>query len=301
MDFDHPKYDLLLDVVERLAIGANANQDPWHVYCFKEPTIRNAAATRGNHLFVWTGMLDFVQTEEELATVLAHELAHSLARHTDPDPSENVNKALIGFGAAIAGAAVGVATQGILGADILMNITSTLVNELGSGVFVYPYSQELELEADHIGLFIYAQAKYDPDKALDFWQRVQDDPNFSSDLQFFSTHPKAKDRISSLQKYLPAARTRYYAALGIADTSMKDPSTNYDLPVSLTQTPVSSWKVKGLGAVVYQSANIYSSQLGKIKAEAYIETVEDHGNWLRIEYPDKGYVRRADLHEARRR
>jgi hypothetical protein len=52
----------------------------------------NAAATRGNYIFVWTGLLKKVQNEGELATVLAHEIGHVLAGHTTPTPEEETRQ-----------------------------------------------------------------------------------------------------------------------------------------------------------------------------------------------------------------
>ncbi|MCB0360485.1 MAG: M48 family metallopeptidase, partial [Bdellovibrionales bacterium] len=204
LDYNDPRLDTVVRIVDRLTAAANANADPWHVYLFRAPDIKNAAATRGNHVFVWSGMLDYVQSDEELATVLAHEIAHVLAGHTDPDPNEAIRKMLIGLGAAAAGIAVSQSAGSQWG-----QITSSLTQEVGSGFLVNPYSREREAEADHIGLFLMADAHYDPRAAVEFWKRAQNDPAFSSSLEFFSTHPLAEDRAAQLQSFLPAALDRY--------------------------------------------------------------------------------------------
>jgi len=106
LDYNDPRLDKVTEIVDRLTVAANADKEPWHVYLFKAPKVKNAAATRGNHVFIWSGMLDWIQSDDELATILGHELAHVLARHTDPDPNEAAKKMLIRVGAIAASIAV---------------------------------------------------------------------------------------------------------------------------------------------------------------------------------------------------
>jgi len=209
LDYNDPRLDKINDIVDRLTVAAKADQEPWHVYLFKAPDVKNAAATRGNHVFVWSGMLDWVQTDDELATILGHELAHVLARHTDPDPNEEAKKLLIRIGAIAAGIAV---TRGMDGGQVGANlgrVAATATEQLGKGILVNPYSRQLEHEADHVGLMIMAQAGYDPNQALVFWERASTDPTFGGKKSaFFSTHPPALDRLGALEEAMPLAEQR---------------------------------------------------------------------------------------------
>ncbi len=209
LDYNNPRTTEVLDVVDRLTKAAHADADPWHVYIFRDPAFKNAAATRGNHVFIWSAMLDATHTDAELAAVLAHEISHVLARHTDPDPNEELKKLLIGVGAMAAGIAVSHATGGATVVGDLGDLTSSVTQELGSGMLVYPYSRDREFEADQIGLFMMADAKFDPRAAIDFWQRAESDPAFSNGLAFFSTHPPAGARLERLKSMLPAALARF--------------------------------------------------------------------------------------------
>ncbi len=209
LDYNDPRLDKINEIVDRLTKAAKADQEPWHVYLFKAPEVKNAAATRGNHVFVWSGMLDWIQTDDELATILGHELAHVLARHTDPDPNEEVKKMLIRIGAMAAGIAVARGTDGgQIGAN-LGQVAASVTEQLGKGILVNPYSRQLEHEADHVGLMIMAQAGYDPRQALVFWERASKDPSFGgSKSAFFSTHPPATDRLGALEEAMPLAEQR---------------------------------------------------------------------------------------------
>lgn len=212
LDMSHPRAVEVFDVVERLSKAANANGDPWHVYIFRDPNFKNAAATQGNHVFIWTGLLDSTKSEGELAAILGHEMSHVLARHTDPDPNEQVKKMLIGAGALAAGIAVAAVSQGSIGSN-LGDLTSNVTQSVGEGLFLNPYSQERELEADQVGLFLMADAGFDPQAAIEFWKRAETDPAFDTSLSFLSTHPPAADRLAQLEKYLPDAKRRFRGEL----------------------------------------------------------------------------------------
>ena len=211
LDYDHPRNDNVHDIVERLTTTIGAQNDPWHVHVFKDSKFKNAAATRGNHVFIWTAMIDATQNDEELAAILAHEIAHVLARHTDPDPNEEVRKMLIGLGALAAGIAVS-RSGGTFGGQQGGRLAQQLAQKIGSGVLVNPYSQEREHEADQIGLFLMADSKYDPRSAVEFWTRATRDPSFgggAGPISFLSTHPPATNRLGRLQKLLPRAIARF--------------------------------------------------------------------------------------------
>ncbi len=207
-DYNHPRAVEVQNIVERLTKVAGGNQYPWHVYIFKDVSVKNAAATRGNHVFIWSGLLDATKNEAELATILSHEIAHVLAGHTDPDPNEDIKKLLINLGAMAAGIAVNYATRSSLAAD-LGNLTSSLTEEMANSLFLYPYDRDKELEADQVGLFLMARAKYDPHAAIDFWSRAEQDPELNGNLNFLSTHPPAGDRLAKLKELLPAAMDQY--------------------------------------------------------------------------------------------
>ena len=166
----------------------------------------------GNHIFVWTGLLEYTPSEDELATVLAHEIAHVIAGHTDSDPAIETRKILIRIGAIAAGMAAGIATGGAEAGSVA-DLVAGMTSSVGEGLFVNPWSQEKELEADQVGLFLMAEAGYNPQHAIDFWLKFQKEANTLGPLQFLSTHPPAKERIEQLRKIFPLAQRRYQQAI----------------------------------------------------------------------------------------
>ncbi len=197
------------DLVERLASAAHAGQSPWNVYVLKGDNVVNAAATRGNFVFVWTGMLNTAYTDGELATVLAHELGHVLAEHTRPTPYEEASSIV----STVSGDVVGSAVASQPGYAGLGRIAGGLVTEMLKAFVVNPESHRQELEADQIGLFLMADAGFDPYEALALWSRLEQEHSSSGgSLQFFSSHPATEARLEELEKLLPAAMLRYQSA-----------------------------------------------------------------------------------------
>jgi predicted Zn-dependent protease len=198
-------------IADRLSRAAGAEQQPWNVYVFAGDRVKNAAATRGNFIFVWTGMLLAAKHDEELATVIAHEMGHVLARHPLPDPGEEANAIIAG--------SIGTIAQEIVGAlpgpyALLANLAGGITKTVLNAAIVNPEQQRKEFEADQIGLFLMADASYHPEAGISFWKRAQEDPDMGpSALAFLSSHPSSDKRLLRLQEILPQALQRYERSL----------------------------------------------------------------------------------------
>lgn len=195
-------------IVTRLSNAASGSSggNPWHVYVFKDDNFKNAAATRGNYIFVWTGILNTTESDHQLATILAHEVSHVLANHTTPTSGETASQIIAGSTGQVASSVLAASGQYYGIANIAGQLTSALLQ----GLIVNPGSQRMESEADMVGLFLMAKAGYNPQAAVDFWNKVKEDPNFGgASISFLSTHPTSEARIVNLEKNLPAARLLY--------------------------------------------------------------------------------------------
>jgi len=230
---DDASIERVRGLVTRLAKAANADSHPWNVFVLEGDNVVNAAATRGNYVFVWTGMLRAAQTDGELATVIAHELGHVLANHTKATPQEEASKIMARTTGEIAGQIV--ASQP--GYAPLAQITGILVTELIEAIAVNPETQRLETEADQIGFFLMADAGLDPHDALSLWSKMANDPSTTGEpLQFLSSHPASSDRLEALQALLPEALDRYrQATRPKASTTSKAKSQNSPRPSSSDQ------------------------------------------------------------------
>src|SRR5690606_38594427 len=121
----------------------------------QQDDVKNAYAD-GKNIVIYKGMMDFFKSDEELALVLSHELAHNSMKHIDAKKRNATLGGIIGLLVDVAAAAGGVNTNG--------DFTRLAMNA-GSGA----YSVEFEQEADYVGLYFMAIAGYKIDDAPNFW------------------------------------------------------------------------------------------------------------------------------------
>lgn len=147
----------------------------------------NAWCMPGGKIAVYTGLMETLRlTDEELAAVMGHEIAHALREHGREKASQQAaQNAVIGIGAAVLGVGEGGAALANLAAQVTYGL---------------PNSREFEREADRIGVELAARAGYDPRAAITLWQKMSQ-AGGSGGPAFLSTHPTAADRITDLQKY----------------------------------------------------------------------------------------------------
>ncbi|MEI9945155.1 MAG: M48 family metallopeptidase [Chitinophagaceae bacterium] len=160
----------------------------------------NAWCMPGGKIVVYTGLLPITQNEAALAAVMGHEVSHAVFYHGNERMSQGMIQQGLGAGLSIALANKPAATQ---------NIFMTAYG-LGSQVGVLlPFSRKHELEADHYGLIFAAMAGYNPQEAVNLWERMEKASAGQSPPEFLSTHPAEGRRIEQLQKYMPEA-LKYY-------------------------------------------------------------------------------------------
>ncbi|KAF9927098.1 hypothetical protein FBU30_003486 [Linnemannia zychae] len=183
---NHPYTQYVKRVATRIIRAAGMENLEWEFYVVnsKEP---NAFVLPGGKVFVFTGILPIAENEDGLATVLGHEIAHQLARHSAEKLS--FTKVALFFG---------VIFNIIFDPSFSMN---SLFMNLG---LMLPFSRKCETEADKIGLQLMAQACFDPRESVRMWQRMshaERGPN----LSFLNTHPASKSRAVKLEEWMPEA------------------------------------------------------------------------------------------------
>lgn len=261
--------DRVRRVVQRITGATGRAHDPWKVYVFESSTFKNAAATRGNFVFVWTGLLDFTRSDAELAAVVSHEIGHVLAGHTDSDPLEEAQSIMSGIagriGASAAGNSLGPAA-GIAGMVIEEGLKALLVN---------PGLQQKEYEADQIGLFLMADAGYNPESAISFWTRAAKDPDLSgAPIQALSSHPSSSARLERLERLMPEAEARYRGAAGSGAKARKS--------------------IRGI-APVFERPSISGTIVAEIPSASNVTVRECSRGWCALVTPVPGYLRESDL------
>jgi predicted Zn-dependent protease len=159
----------------------------------------NAWCMPGGKVVVYSGILPVTQNEAGLAVVMAHEIAHAVAKHSNERMSQALLAQLGGQTLAVALKEKPQQTQ-----DIWMTVFGVGV-QLGA---VLPYSRLQEGEADHIGLIFMAMAGYDPNSAIAFWQRMSQNAG-AKPPEFLSTHPSDENRIKKIKSEIKEAM-KYY-------------------------------------------------------------------------------------------
>jgi predicted Zn-dependent protease len=166
-----------------------------------EEKILNAWCMPGGKVVVYTGLLPVTETEEGLAVVLGHEIAHAIARHGNERMSQGL---LVNLGGLVLQEALRDKKQEtqmlFLG---LYMIGSNLAYSL-------PNSRMQESEADRLGLVFMSMAGYNPEAAIPFWQRMAASNKGNKPPEFLSTHPSDETRIKKLTALIPEIKSKYY-------------------------------------------------------------------------------------------
>jgi predicted Zn-dependent protease len=180
---DDPAANQYLNLIgQRLASQTYYNQLPWHFHIVADPQI-NAFNIPGGHIYVHSGLVKATDNAAELASVVAHELAHGVARHG----TEQLTKQY-GF-SIVAGLVLG--NNPAIYQQLLAQI-------IGGGIFA-KYSRDAEREADRLGLQYMYQSGYDPNGMVTMFQELLAHQKSSPGgvERFFASHPLTEERITN--------------------------------------------------------------------------------------------------------
>lgn len=183
------------EIGRRIAGVAPVRNANWEFVVFDSDEF-NAFAMPGGKVGVYRGMFDVAESDDQLATVMAHEVAHVAARHG----GERVTTQLA--------AQLGIAL--VASATDNPDLATLLAQAATLGV-VLPFSRTQEAEADRIGLELMARAGYDPRAAVPFWQNMMAKAG-SRRPEFLATHPNPKNRIRAIEAALPQVMPLYEAS-----------------------------------------------------------------------------------------
>jgi predicted Zn-dependent protease len=161
----------------------------WSIKIIDDPKTVNAWAMAGGKMALYSGLVTQLKaTDDELAQVLGHEIAHALAKHS----AEQMSVAMA--------SSVGVAAVGAIGDNKGLALTGAA---LASALAVQmPMSRSAESEADRIGIELAAKAGYDPRAAITLWQKMAN-VGGKGPPEFLSTHPSPENREKKLAELVP--------------------------------------------------------------------------------------------------
>jgi beta-barrel assembly-enhancing protease len=157
--------------------------------------VYNAFATPAGHIFIYRGLMEAMETEDELAGILAHEIAHVQCRHISDkiDRSSKINIATL------AGLAAGL-LLGISGSETAAQAVS-IGSMAASQSLVLAYSREDEIQADKIGLENLKRAGYDGTALMTTLNKIRSKRWFDDIPNYLATHPAAEDRIAYIDAW----------------------------------------------------------------------------------------------------
>jgi metalloendopeptidase OMA1, mitochondrial len=209
LDHDPVRVALLREVTSNIVAHAHIPNLPYQVTYVGDPDFVNAFAFPGGNIMVFEGLWNpkegLVRTVDELAAVIAHEIAHVTCRHSTEAMTRQLLPNLL-----LTGAMVYAAIEEDEDLQLLFGGLMLVHN----GLIVTRYSRHDELEADRVGMLYMARAGYDPRAAIRVWERLAgaSDSQVEKALSIFSTHPRDFKRTKELQKHLPEALALYEAA-----------------------------------------------------------------------------------------
>ncbi len=200
---DAPQVERLREIARELIPHAarfnkNAGQWRWEVNLISSKSV-NAFCMPGGKIAFFSNILDALHlSDDEVATIMGHEIGHALLEHGRARMSEQVLKSV---GISVAAAAFNL---GQISAELLAQAANLAVS--------LPYARKQESDADLVGLELAARAGYDPRAALEVWRKMAQYAQGAArgqPPQFLSTHPSHESRIREIEANLPKVLPLY--------------------------------------------------------------------------------------------
>ncbi|NRB64750.1 MAG: M48 family metallopeptidase [Saprospiraceae bacterium] len=171
----------------------------WEVNLIEDDEVINAWAMPGGKIAFYTGIMKLFETDDEVAVVMAHEIAHAIAGHG----GERMSQMLV---AQLGGVALDVAlTDKPEETRTLAQVAYGLGSQIG---ILLPFSRTHETEADELGVYFMTMAGYDPQASVNFWEKMAA-MGGGAPPEFLSTHPSSQTRINDLNRLIPVAREKF--------------------------------------------------------------------------------------------
>lgn len=206
----NPAYVALVrEITSNIIAVAHITNLPYRATFVGDPEFVNAFALPGGNIMIFEGIWHpkegLVETVDELAAVVAHEIAHVNCRHSTEAMTREMLPNLL-----LAGGMIWATLEDDEDLQLLFGGLMMVHN----GLIVTRYSRQDELEADRIGMMYMARAGYHPEAAIRVWERLAGakDSQVEKVLSIFSTHPRDFKRAKELRKHLPEALALYEAA-----------------------------------------------------------------------------------------
>lgn len=198
-----PEYERLARIATRLQKQVGTFRDdavkwPWQLVLIDAPVL-NASCAPGGKITFYSGLVRQLKlSDDEIAVIMGHEVAHALREHG----RERVSKAY----------AQNALTQAALTAAPNSQAQVEAANQVAHYLYVLPNSRQNESEADGMGLELAARAGYNPNAAISVWNKMAAANKGKAPAEFLSTHPSDQTRIAELSALMPKVTPLYEGA-----------------------------------------------------------------------------------------
>ena len=198
-----PTYDRLKRIANRLIPQTGEFRDDtrqwnWQLTLINASTL-NASCAPGGKITFYTGIIEQLNlSDDEIAAIMGHEIAHALREHG----RERLSQAM----------AQSAVTNLALAAAGGYSSAVSAANQVAQYLLVLPNSRQNESEADAIGLELAARAGYNPRAAISVWQKMIKATEGKNPPEFLSTHPSGETRIEQLTALMPSVEPLYQSS-----------------------------------------------------------------------------------------
>ena len=168
----------------------------WEFVLVDDDQTKNAWCMPGGKIAFYSGILPILKNSDGVASVMGHEIAHAVARHS----AERASTAMLADLGTMA------LEQFVLGQRLPQ--AAGYVRQFGLDL---PFNRKQESEADYLGLIFSSLAGYDINESYKVWERMKEDMGGSGPSEFFSTHPSPDNRIIKLKEWIPLVNAKYPA------------------------------------------------------------------------------------------
>jgi len=164
-----------------LASGAVYHQDafPWQIKIINDDAVQNAFCTPGGYIYVYTGLIKYLEDESQLAGVIGHEMAHADLRHS----TDQLTKA---YGISF-----------LIG--IILGNKENLIADVVASLTQLAFSRSDEEQADAYSVNYLCPTHYVASGSAGFFEKIESEDE-SDIMEFLSTHPNPKNRVSNIRK-----------------------------------------------------------------------------------------------------
>ncbi|NRB51556.1 MAG: M48 family metalloprotease [Saprospiraceae bacterium] len=181
---DHQRiYDYVNGIVDTLlntGLIRFKDEFAWEVMLLDDADVLNAFVAPGGYIYIYTGLIKYLESEDQLAGVIAHEMAHADLRHASRQMSQKSSLSTV---LAVAGGATG----------------TGYLTDIGSSLVSLKFSRSFEKEADRMAIRLLCATDYQADGLAGFFERLQSIGD-KRPPAFLSTHPNPRKRVEKIKK-----------------------------------------------------------------------------------------------------